>query len=154
MGFDGLLHFYSDDSNVLENEISDAFCVHAKWNSSLAKPYVVSASKTLMTKLDHGVIKGITATASGFYAPQGRVLRLQPAMKDFPEALSTFEYEGLKITNFEMETSALYGLSKSLGHHACTVCAIIANRKTKEFSKNHDITINRLILHVLDNLTI
>jgi len=154
MGFDGLLHFYSDDNNVLEHDIADSFCKHSNWNSALAKPYVVSASSKLLKKLSAGVYTGITATASGFYAPQGRVLRLNPAMKDFPEALSSFDYNGLKITNFEMETSALYGLSKALGHHACTICAIIANRKTMEFSKNHDAPIKALILHVLDNLTI
>jgi uridine phosphorylase len=154
MGFDGLLHFYSDKANILEHDIADKFCAHANWNSALAKPYVVSASNKLLKTLGKGVYTGITATASGFYAPQGRVLRLQPAMKDFPEALSSFEFNGLKITNFEMETSALYGLSKALGHHACTLCAIIANRKTKQFSKDHNDTIKSLILHVLDNLTI
>lgn len=154
MGFDGLLHFYSDKLNVNEKEVSDSFCVHTKWNENLARPYVVSASSELMSKLDHGVYKGMTATASGFYAPQGRILRLQPQMDEFPELLASFSYDGLKITNFEMETSALYGLSKALGHHACTVCAIIANRKNKQFSKKHDQTINELIAHVLNNLTI
>jgi len=154
MGFDGLLHFYSNDLNVKETDISDAFIKHTNWNSNLAKPYVVSASEELVEKLGEGTLKGITATASGFYAPQGRVLRLQPAMADFPEDLSSFEYNGLKITNFEMETSALYGLSKALGHNACTVCAIIANRKSKKFSANHDLPIRKLILHVLSNLTI
>lgn len=154
IGFDGLLHFYSDKLNVKENEISNQFCKHTNWNMDLAKPYVISASPKLIAKLEKGVHKGMTATASGFYAPQGRILRLQPAMNDFPELLSTFSYEGLKITNFEMETSALYGLSKALGHHACTVCAIIANRKNKQFSKKHDQTINDLIIHVLSNLTI
>ena len=154
MGFDGLLHFYADENNVLEHDIANHFCAHSNWSSALAKPYVVSASSKLLKKLSKGVYTGITATASGFYAPQGRVLRLNPAMKNFPEALSSFDYNGLKITNFEMETSALYGLSKSLGHQACTLCAIIANRKTKEFSKDHDAPIKALILHVLDNLTI
>ena len=154
MGFDGLLHFYSESLNVKEEAICDAFVKHTNWNSNLAKPYVVSASKDLSKKLENGTHKGITATASGFYAPQGRVLRLNPAMKDFPEYLSSFEYNGLKITNFEMETSALYGLSKALGHEACTVCAIIANRKSKTFSENHDLPIEKLILHVLSNLTI
>ena len=153
MGFDGLLHFYSDDLNVKEEDIADAFVKHTNWNSNLAKPYVVSASEKLTAKLGDGCFKGITATASGFYAPQGRVLRLQPAMNDFPEDLSSFEFNNLKITNFEMETSALYGLSKALGHEACTVCAIIANRKSKTFSKNHDLPIKKLILHVLSNLT-
>lgn len=153
IGFDGLLHFYSDSLNVKDENIAQDFITHTNWNENLAKPYVVSASAELSKKLSPGTIKGITATASGFYAPQGRVLRLQPAMEDFPELLSTFSTKDLKVTNFEMETSALYGLSQALGHKACTVCAIIANRKTKDFSRNHDSTINRLITHVLSNLT-
>ena len=72
-------------------------------------------------------------------------------MPNYPEVLSSFSHKNLKVTNFEMETSALYGLSKALGHHACTLCAIIANRKTKQFSENHELPINRLILHVLNN---
>ncbi|MGB1002854.1 MAG: nucleoside phosphorylase [Salibacteraceae bacterium] len=154
MGFDGLLHFYSSALDVNEEEISKAFCKHANWNDNLAKPYVVSASKSLTKKLEQGTIKGITATASGFYAPQGRVLRLPTEMPNYPEMLSSFSYEGLKVTNFEMETSALYGLSKALGHKAVTLCAIIANRKTKQFSENHDLPIHGLITHVLNNLTI
>jgi uridine phosphorylase len=154
MGFDGLLHFYSEKLNVNEKEISEAFCAHANWHDNLAKPYVISASKSLTEKLRNNTTQGITATASGFYAPQGRVLRLEPQMPDYPEVLSSFSYNGLKVTNFEMETSALYGLSKALGHKAVTICAIIANRKTKEFSKNHDLPIQRLIEHVLNNLTI
>ncbi len=154
MGFDGLMHFYSNKLGINEKEIADAFCAHANWNESLAQPYVVSASNILMEKLKENTSQGITATASGFYAPQGRVLRLQPEMPNYPETLSSFSHKNLKVTNFEMETSALYGLSKALGHHACTLCAIIANRKTKQFSKNHDLPIDRLILHVLNNLTI
>lgn len=153
MGFDGLMHFYSSALNINEEEVSKAFCKHANWHDNLAKPYVVSASKSLAKKLDQGTLRGITATASGFYAPQGRVLRLQTEMPNYPETLSSFSYEGLKVTNFEMETSALYGLSKALGHKAVTICAIIANRKTKQFSKNHDLPIQRLISHVLNNLT-
>ena len=154
MGFDGLMHFYSSNLNINETEISEAFCEHANWNDNLAKPYVVSASGSLVKKLSKGTYSGITATASGFYAPQGRVLRLAPEMPNYPELLSSFTYGDLKITNFEMETSALYGLSRALGHNACTLCAIIANRKTKSFSKNHDLPIERLIVHVLSNLTI
>lgn len=156
MGFDGLMHFYKDDAHIKEHEIADAFCTHANWNSNLAKPYVISASKELISKLGKGesVFTGVTATASGFYAPQGRVLRLTPEMNNFPELLASFSYHNARITNFEMETSALYGLSAALGHHACTLCAIIANRASKTFSSKHDDTVKDLILHVLNNLTI
>jgi len=104
--------------------------------------------------LENNALKGITATASGFYAPQGRILRLEPAIPNFHDSLSSFTYEDLKITNFEMETSALYGLSAALGHNSCTICAIIANRITKEFSADHEATIHQLIEKVLNNLTI
>ena len=154
MGFDGLMHFYSSELNVNEVEIAEEFCKYANWNENLAKPYVISASESLTKRLEKGTRKGITATASGFYAPQGRVLRLSPQMPNYPETLSNFSTGDLKVTNFEMETSALYGLSKALGHEACTICAIIANRKTKEFSKNPELPINKLIKHVLNNLTI
>lgn len=153
MGFDGLMHFYQDPENILEQEVANAFCAHANWNDQLAKPYVVSASKDLYNLLQHNCHPGITATASGFYAPQGRVLRLQPTMRNFPELLASFEYDGMPVTNFEMETSALYGLAQSLGHNACTVCAIIANRKTKAFSSDYQSVIHNLITHVLEALT-
>jgi uridine phosphorylase len=94
----------------------------------------------------------MTATASGFYGPQGRQLRLKPTIPDLNERLSRFSHKGLRITNFEMETSALFGLGKALGHDCATVCAIIANRAKKEYSKNHDLTVEQLISFLLDRL--
>lgn len=154
MGFDGLMHFYEAKSTVCEAQIADDFCKHSNWNPDLAKPYVVPGNPDLIKKLEKNSLKGITATASGFYAPQGRVLRLNPSIENFHDSLSSFQFGDLKITNFEMETSALYGLSSALGHKACTICAIIANRKTKEFSSDHESTIEQLIEKVLNNLTI
>ena len=95
---------------------------------------------------------GITATAHGFYGPQGRTLRLQPAIINLNEKLRTFNHEGLFISNFEMETSALYGLSATLGHKACTACAIIANRFKKEYSKDYQATVDQLIVNVLGKI--
>lgn len=151
MGFDGLMHYY--ESSHLETEISDAFITYGGWSKQMAQPYVVSCSNELAKKFSHGTLSGITATALGFYAPQGRVLRLKPTMDQFPEMLAGFNYQGMRITNFEMETSALYGLAKNLGHHPLTICAIIANRESKTFSADHQATVRKLIQFVLNNLT-
>jgi uridine phosphorylase len=125
----------------------------ADWDYRFVNPYCVGCSDILEDKLGQGVIKGITATASGFYGPQGRKLRLNVQDQDFNKKLEEFRFGNLKVTNFEMETSALYGLSKMLGHQAVTICVIIANRFLKEFSKDYKTSVNKLILQVLDRLT-
>ena len=107
----------------------------------------------LLLDLGKDFHKGITATANGFYGPQGRSLRLKTRVPELNEQLNQFSYNDLRITNFEMETSALYGLSAMLGHKACTVCAIIANRFKKEYSKDYKKTVNQLIEITLDRLT-
>jgi uridine phosphorylase len=152
IGFDGLMNFY-EDTTIFEKEITESFIKQSGWKSQLNYPYVVKGSEMLANKLREGAYTGITATACGFYGPQGRVLRLQPAMPDMNEKLTAFEHGGLRITNFEMETSALYGLSASLGHHAATVCAIIANRIAKQYSKDYHVTVEKLIRQTLENLT-
>jgi len=152
IGFDGLLNFY-EVGDEFEDDIMKAFIKQSNWKSTLNYPYVVKASSELVSKLDKDVFTGITATASGFYGPQGRVLRLKPAVNDLNEQLTAFNYNGLRITNFEMETSALYGLSKLLGHQAATVCAVIANRLRKEYSKSYHKTVDNLIRQTLENLT-
>jgi len=153
LGLDGLLNFYKGHQQVIEKEITEAFIRHSNWNKNLAFPYIVKGSEDLIKKLESGCIKGITATASGFYAPQGRTLRLLPEINDLNEMLSSFSFENKRITNFEMETSALYGLSALLGHQACTVCAIIANRIEKQYSKDYKKTVDQLIQFVLGKLT-
>lgn len=153
LGLDGLLNFYSGLKKIDEAEISKAFRSHCTWPASLPYPYVVKGSVDLLKKFEHNCIKGITATAPGFYGPQGRVLRLNPFMPDLNSLLSSFKYNDKRITNFEMETSALFGLSKLLGHDACTICVIIANRVIKAYSKNHKAAVNSLIIHVLEGLT-
>lgn len=154
LGFDGLLNFYKTAKGVFDDGMSEAFMKHAGWLPQLPYPYVVEGSKALMQKIGDGFHVGITATAPGFYGPQGRVLRLQTAIPDLNELLETFTYKGHRITNFEMETSALYGLSKLLGHNAVTVCAIIANRKRKEYSKDYKKTIDVLIEQILNRLVV
>ena len=110
-------------------------------------------STDLIHKLGDGMYRGITATANGFYGPQGRSLRLAANVPNLNEYLNEFSYEDQRITNFEMETSALYGLSAMLGHEACTVCAIIANRFQKAYSEDYKKTVNELIVTTLERLT-
>jgi len=107
----------------------------------------------LIDKIGFDLAQGITATAPGFYGPQGRQLRLTPWVADFNQQLTDFSYKGNRITNFEMETSALYGLGALLGHETCTVCAIIANRVAKRYSKNYHVAVEQLIQLVLERLT-
>ncbi|HET6244954.1 MAG: nucleoside phosphorylase [Bacteroidetes bacterium] len=153
LGFDGLLHFYAGWENINEKEITQAFIDHSKWKAECASPYVIKGSEVLINKLGKGIRKGITATACGFYAPQGRKLRAGLSMPQMNELLTTFNHKQLQITNFEMETSALYGLGTLLGHNTCTVCAIIANRIIKEYSRDYKLAVDKLIDHVLEKLT-
>ena len=153
MGMDGLLHYYDHTPNAEEQALADAFVAETGWNPHLARPYFVKGDPGLVGKLSEGWFKGITATAPGFYAPQGRVLRLPVQNNQINEQLTDFRHNGHRITNFEMETSALYGLGTMLGHRTATVCAIIANRIRMEFSKDYKATVDRLIVEVLDRLT-
>lgn len=161
LGLDGLLHYY-DAKKVDERQLSSAFASYSKWEKNLPFPYTVKASKKLLSVIGNGMTKGITATAPGFFAPQGRELRLKPSVKNLEGKLSSFSFpspeeEGrrgeVRIVNFEMETSALYGLSKLLGHNACTVCVIVGNRITKKFSKDYHPAMELLIKTVLSRLT-
>lgn len=157
LGLDGLLHYYDsknpDNYRDDEQKISKKFSSHTKWNSNLSFPYTVKSSEKLLGKIGAGMTKGITATAPGFYAPQGRELRLTPSVKNLEKKLSSFNYQNHRIVNFEMETSALYGLSKLLGHNACTVCVIVGNRITKKFSKDYHPAMELLVKTVLTRLT-
>ena len=130
----------------------DAFIKHTNWNEKLAKPYIVKGSYKLAEQLGEGLLTGITATAPGFYGPQGRVLRLPLSYPELNKKIETFNYNGERITNFEMETSALYGLGKLLGHNTCTICAIIANRVSKQYSKDYKKTVDAMIRLVLERL--
>ncbi len=151
IGLDGLLNFYDFDKNN-NNELSDSFVEHMKLNKKLAFPYSANASEVLFEKIGYDFTSGITVTAPGFYAPQGRELRANSTFKDFDSKFSSFDYKGRKLVNFEMETSAIYGLSKLLGHEALTVCLVVGNRITKQFSKNYKPAMDELILKVLDRI--
>ena len=150
LGFDGLAHFYKSE-NIIDSKMSEAFEKHSNWPKKLANPYIVNASEKLLSKFSE-FKKGITATASGFYAPQGRELRIKPAIENLHQKMNTFKFEGNRITNFEMETSALYFLGKALGHNTLTICAIIGNRITQKQSKDYKKTVDKLIVAVLDKL--
>jgi uridine phosphorylase len=153
IGFDGMLNFYGDRDNVSDLEFEKAFKNYVKWNEKLASPYVVPASEELIDRLNgQDMIQGVTISANGFYGPQGRVLRLQTVDPDLNDKIEKFEFENQKITNYEMESSAIFGLSKLLGHNAACVCAIIANRVSKDASKDYKPTVKKLIETVLDRL--
>ena len=153
IGFDNLLHFYKNEG-IMENDVIDAFIEHTNWYKKTSSPYVVRASEELLNLFQaDGIIKAFTTTNAGFYGPQGRVLRLELQDKDLNAKIASFEYKGLKVSNLEMETSAIYGLAKLLGHRALSLNAIIANRSNKTFSKDPMNAVHRIVQHALEVFT-
>lgn len=153
LGLDGLMNFYKWDNTDHEKEIIEKFRLHYPTHGILPQSYLAQGSTLLEKKLSDGMFKGITASCSGFYAPQGRKLRFELAREDMLDSLNSFRYGELRITNFEMETGAIYGLGKVLGHECCSVNAIVANRILHEYSiKAHD-TVDKLCQVVLERLT-
>ncbi len=153
IGFDGLLNFYAGRNEVSNLDIEKAFIKHTNWNPLLAKPYFVNSSDELFNKIGKGMRSGLTISAPGFYGPQGRVLRLPIADPKINDKITAFRYNDLMITNYEMESSAIFGLSKLMGHHAVTVCNIIANRIRGEYSSNYKIALEQTIKTILNRLT-
>jgi len=154
IGFDGLLNFYANRNTISDLEFESAFKTYVNWDKLLPSPYVVNASEKLVKLFeDKKIIKGITISAPGFYGPQGRRLRLPILDENINDKIESFEFKGQKITNCEMESSAIFGLSRLLGHDAITICAIIANRSTKEFSKDYHPIIKQLVEIVLERIT-
>jgi uridine phosphorylase len=153
IGLDGLLNFYDNWQSVNENDISSAFIEQTGWLPNLPFPYCVKASDELIAKFKQGTHIGITATAPGFYGPQGREIKLKAAMTNLNDKLTNFQFGEHRITNFEMETSALYGLGKMLNHNCLTACVIIANRVRKEFTSNYKQSVEILIQESLQRLT-
>lgn len=148
----GMLRSYNTD-HISHPKIEDAFVAHTNWSSKKSYPLVISNSKELEVKIYSDIIhKGITATAGGFYGPQGRVLRLSIQDPDLNSKIDSFNFEGIRVTNLEMETSAIYGMCKLLGHHACSMNAIIANRALGEFSSDPDKVIEKLITYTLNKI--
>jgi len=153
LGFDGLLNFYKERNTICLKSIENKFIKQINWNKLLAKPYFVEADQDLYN-LFKNYTSGITISAPGFYAPQGREIRLKPLDIDLNTRLSSFKYKSFSILNYEMECSAIYGLSKLLGHKAITVCLVIANRFTGKYNSNYKKNMGELIKHTLDKITL
>lgn len=152
IGCDGLLNWYAGREEVTWKQMEEAFVRATYWDKHLPVPYFVKASEDLIHLFSDITLKGVTISASGFYGPQGRVLRLPLAMPDMVQKFEQFNFEGYRITNFEMEGSALAGLSKKLGHHAGTVCCIIANRYHKGAAPDYQPMVEKLVKMSLDRL--
>ena len=154
IGADGLLNWYADRDEVSYKEMEDAFVAHTGWDSRLPAPYFARASQELIDLFADVTVKGVTISASGFYGPQGRVLRVPLAMPDMMERFESFRFEDWRVTNFEMEGSALAGLAAKLGHRGGTVCCIIANRYHKGAEPDYKELVKNLVMLALDKLAL
>jgi len=154
IGFDGLLNFYEGRNQIADLPFEKAFMKHTAWSDLLSKPYVVDCSDSLFNLITGPeTIAGINISAPGFYGPQGRILRIPLADAELNNKIESFRFEGQKITNFEMESSAIYGLSKLLGHNALTICSIIANRVTLEANESYQPVMQILVEYILEKLS-
>lgn len=153
IGFDGLLNFYAGRNDVCDLELEEAFKKHMNWSPLLSAPYVIDGDKELIDRIaGEDMVRGITIACGGFFGPQGRELRIPLADPHQNEKVESFVYGDLRITNFEMESSALAGLSALMGHKAMTCCMVIANRVAKEANANYKNSIDNLIIEVLDRI--
>ena len=153
IGFDGLLNYYAGRDEVCDLALEKAFTEHMMWSPKKPAPYVAQANLELLTRIaGDDMVKGITCACGGFYGPQGRVVRLTMQDPDQNEKIETFEYDGLKICNYEMESSALAGLASLLRHKAMTCCIVVANRYNKEMNTEYKSSITDLIKLVLDRI--
>ncbi|WP_315367603.1 nucleoside phosphorylase [Prevotella koreensis] len=153
IGFDGLLNFYAGRNEVCDLEFEKVFTEYMNWSPQLGAPYVVDADPELIERLaQNDMVRGVTIACGGFYGPQGRELRIPLADPKQNEKVEAFEHDGLRITNFEMESSAVAGLSLLLGHKAMTCCMVIANRLVKEANTTYKNSIDDLIKVVLDRI--
>ena len=153
IGFDGLLNFYGGRNKVCDLKMEEAFKQHMNWNPLLGAPYVAQADEELIDRIaQDDMVRGYTIACGGFYGPQGRQLRIPLADPTQNEKVEAFEYDGRKICNFEMESSALAGLSSLLGHKAMTCCMVIANRYAQKMNTEYKNSIDTLIEKVLDRI--
>ncbi len=150
LGLDNLLNFYQHSSNTEENQLLHAFNTHTQLHQGISAPYINGASMMLLKEFVNNFHQGITVTCPGFYGPQGRVLRMGLTHPHLIDRLTSFHFGNHRISNFEMETSAIYGMGKILGHQCLSLSAIVANRITKEFSKNGNAAVEKLIKQTLD----
>lgn len=152
IGFDGVLNYYDGRNEITLHEFEEAFRKHVNWNPLHCSPYAVKASEELIDRIGFDMLKGVTISAIGFYGPQGRYVRLPLANSDLNSRIESFEYDGDKITNYEMESAPLAGLSRLMGHKAMTVCTIIANRLAGDADADYKGSIEDLIKTVLDRI--
>lgn len=153
IGFDGLLNYYADRDKVCDLQLEEAFTQHMNWYGKKGAPYVATASPMLIDRIAcDDMVRGITIACGGFYGPQGRQIRMKIQDPEQNAKIEDFRYGNLKVCNFEMESSALAGLSSILGHQAMTCCMVIANRYFKEMNTNYKSQIDRLITLVLDRI--
>jgi len=153
IGFDGLLNFYAGRDEVCDLSLEQSFKEHVKWQDKMGNPYVSVSDTGLLDRIaDKDMVRGYTIACGGFFGPQGRQLRVPLADPKLNEKIESFDYDGLHITNFEMESSALAGLSSLMGHKALTVCMVIANRVAKKAESNYKNDIDGLITTVLDRI--
>ena len=153
IGFDGLLNFYAGRNDVCDLKLEEAFKKHMNWSPLLSAPYVIDGDKELVDRIaGEDMVRGITIACGGFFGPQGRELRIPLADPHQNEKVESFVYDDLRITNFEMESSALAGLSALMGHKTMTCCMVIANRVAKEANANYKNSIDNLIIEVLDRI--
>lgn len=152
IGLDGLLNYYVHDDSQLEEAMTQAFEQHMQLPARMARPYCAKASSQLLQRVAADMTRGITVTAPGFYAPQGRHIRIAPTVADLNERLATFRWDGLKVTNLEMESSAIFGLSQIMGHNALTVCLIIANRADGTFLNDYHAQMKESIVRIMQTL--
>ncbi|MDF1572603.1 MAG: nucleoside phosphorylase [Bacteroidales bacterium] len=151
-GLDNLMHFYAGLEQLADVGLGAAFATHMQWNPENSRPYFIPASGKLVNRITReAYFRGITLSAPGFYAPQGRSLRMDIQDKQYVEKISSFRYGSYRINNFEMEGSALYGLATRLGHEALTVCIALANRSTGEFITDYQVYVKQLLSEVLDS---
>lgn len=152
IGLDGLLYFYEKHKEVNLVELRDAFIKQMDYPKDLPLPYAVEGSKELFDRLAEGYQQGITATAPGFYGPQGRTLRMHLTYPENNRKMEAFSYNGWRVCNFEMESSALYGLGKMMGHNCLTICAVIANRVTEKFANDYHPYVKKLVENTMQRL--
>jgi len=153
LGMDGSLNYYRELEDVTDKELTAEFARQTDWPAFLPSPYIIPGDNSLTEKLSTNGITGITATAGGFYGPQGRQLRLHNSFQGMLGAIAKFSYKNHRVINFEMETSSLYGLGKMLGHQVASICVILANRATGEYTKSIKEDEEKLIQYVLKKLT-
>jgi len=154
IGFDGLLNFYAGRNEVCDLDLEEDFVDYMGWEGNVCQPhpYVINADKSLIERIGHDMVHGMTIACGGFFGPQGRELRIPLADPQQNAKIEQYEYQGLHITNFEMESSAVAGLSRLMGHHAVTVCMVIANRLAKQANTGYKGTMEILVQTVLDRI--